>query len=89
MSIQTCGFVVGVVPVAVNSLPPLALNRTVFPCCTKKSPQKPAKPLNSLEDLAHTVDEKFVVAYPVESPPFSAPSMEETLIELDDLLAWR
>ncbi|KAJ9068553.1 hypothetical protein DSO57_1027475, partial [Entomophthora muscae] len=31
---------------------------------TKKSPQKPAKPLNSLEDLAHTVDERFVVAYP-------------------------
>ncbi|KAJ9057466.1 hypothetical protein DSO57_1022414 [Entomophthora muscae] len=58
---------------AYELLPPLALNRTVFPRHTKKSPQKPAKPLISLEDLAHTVDERFVVAYPVESPPSSAP----------------
>ncbi|KAJ9075361.1 hypothetical protein DSO57_1036940 [Entomophthora muscae] len=73
---------------SVNSLSPLALDRTVFPRCTKKSPQKPAKPLNSLEDLAHTVDERFVVTYPVEYPSSTAPSMEETLINLDCLLAW-
>ncbi|KAJ9070109.1 hypothetical protein DSO57_1011724 [Entomophthora muscae] len=50
--------------VSVKSLPPLALDRTIFLCCTKKSAQKLTKPLNSLEDLAHTVDEKFVLAYP-------------------------
>ncbi|KAJ9052876.1 hypothetical protein DSO57_1029710 [Entomophthora muscae] len=40
-----------------------ALDRTIFPHHTKKSAQKPAKPLNSLEDLAHTIDERFVLAY--------------------------
>ncbi|KAJ9071305.1 hypothetical protein DSO57_1038232 [Entomophthora muscae] len=48
----------------VNSLPPLALDRTIFPRRTKKSAQKPVKPLNSLEDLAHTIDERFVMTYP-------------------------
>ncbi|KAJ9067119.1 hypothetical protein DSO57_1003032 [Entomophthora muscae] len=28
----------------VNSLPPLALDRSIFPCCTKKGPKTPAKP---------------------------------------------
>ncbi|KAJ9083933.1 hypothetical protein DSO57_1029493 [Entomophthora muscae] len=58
----------------VNSLPPLALDRTVFPCCTKKTAQSPAKPLNSLNDLAHTVDEKFVLAYPAGPPALVAPA---------------
>ncbi|KAJ9073780.1 hypothetical protein DSO57_1012771 [Entomophthora muscae] len=49
---------------AQQSLPPLALDRTIFPRHTKTSAQKPAKPLNSLEDLAHTIDERFVLAYP-------------------------
>ncbi|KAJ9078317.1 hypothetical protein DSO57_1007873 [Entomophthora muscae] len=50
-----------------------------------------AKPLQNLEDLAHTVDERFVLAflaevliYPLESPP----NAEETLIQLDCLLSW-
>ncbi|KAJ9081368.1 hypothetical protein DSO57_1015447 [Entomophthora muscae] len=48
----------------VKSLLPLALDWTIFPQCTKKSSQKPAKPLNSLEDLAHTIDEHFFLVYP-------------------------
>ncbi|KAJ9064987.1 hypothetical protein DSO57_1024637 [Entomophthora muscae] len=48
----------------VKSLPPLALDKTIFPRRTKKSAQKPAKPLNYLEDSAHTVDERFVLVYP-------------------------
>ncbi|KAJ9069911.1 hypothetical protein DSO57_1013849 [Entomophthora muscae] len=50
--------------VCVKSLLPLALDRTIFLRRTKKSGQKLAKPLNSLEDLAHTIDERFVLAYP-------------------------
>ncbi|KAJ9084764.1 hypothetical protein DSO57_1020841 [Entomophthora muscae] len=49
------------------------------------------KPLQNLEDLAHTVDERFVLAFlaevpisPLESPPIA----EETLIQLDCLLSW-
>ncbi|KAJ9055373.1 hypothetical protein DSO57_1004577 [Entomophthora muscae] len=38
--------------------------KTIFLLCTKKSAQKPAKPLNFLEDLTHTVDERFVLTYP-------------------------
>ncbi|KAJ9082118.1 hypothetical protein DSO57_1007450 [Entomophthora muscae] len=49
----------------VNSLPPLALDHTIFPHCTKKSPKTTAKLLNSLGDLAHTVDERFFLAYHV------------------------
>ncbi|KAJ9079050.1 hypothetical protein DSO57_1039550 [Entomophthora muscae] len=51
----------------VKSLPPLALDRSIFLRCTKKSPQKPAKPLNYLEDLAHKVEERFVLAYPSQA----------------------
>ncbi|KAJ9079544.1 hypothetical protein DSO57_1034447 [Entomophthora muscae] len=46
---------------------------SIFPCCTKK---------------AHTVDERFVLAYPAEPLPLVAPSWEETLVNLDYLLAW-
>ncbi|KAJ9060669.1 hypothetical protein DSO57_1028443 [Entomophthora muscae] len=53
--------------VGVKSLPPLALDRTIFPRHTKKLAQKPAKPLNSLEDLAYTIDERFVLAYPSQA----------------------
>ncbi|KAJ9066466.1 hypothetical protein DSO57_1009215, partial [Entomophthora muscae] len=63
----------------VNSLPPLALDHTIFPRHTKKSPKMSAKPLHSLEDLAYTVDERFVLAYPADSLPLAAPSWEETL----------
>ncbi|KAJ9056273.1 hypothetical protein DSO57_1034918 [Entomophthora muscae] len=72
----------------VNSLPPLALDCKIFPRCTKEGPKMPANPLHSLEDLAHTVDERFVLAYPVDSLPLVAPSWEETLVNLDYLLAW-
>ncbi|KAJ9054504.1 hypothetical protein DSO57_1013803, partial [Entomophthora muscae] len=72
----------------VNSLPPLALDRTVFPRRTKKTAQSPAKPLNSLNDLAHTVDERFVLAYPAGPLALVAPAWEETLVNLDYLLAW-
>ncbi|KAJ9066768.1 hypothetical protein DSO57_1006379 [Entomophthora muscae] len=72
----------------VNSLPPLALDHSIFPCRTKKGPKTPAKPLHLLNDLAHTVDERFVLAYPVESLPLVAPSWEETLVNLDYLLSW-
>ncbi|KAJ9069257.1 hypothetical protein DSO57_1020344 [Entomophthora muscae] len=72
----------------VNSLPPLALDHSIFPRCTKKGPKTPAKPLHLLNDLAHAVDERFVLAYPVESLPLVAPSWEETLVNLDYLLAW-
>ncbi|KAJ9051602.1 hypothetical protein DSO57_1003155 [Entomophthora muscae] len=58
---------------------PLALDHTIFPCRTKKGPKMPAKSLHSLEDLAHTVDERFVLAYPADSLPLVAPSWEETL----------
>ncbi|KAJ9089100.1 hypothetical protein DSO57_1016369 [Entomophthora muscae] len=71
----------------VNSLPPLALNCTIFPCRTKKSPKIPAKPLNSLGDLEHTVDERFLLAYPTDLLALAAP-WEEMLINLDYLLAW-
>ncbi|KAJ9088925.1 hypothetical protein DSO57_1018035 [Entomophthora muscae] len=75
-----------------KSLPPLALDRTIFLRHTKKLAQKPAKPLNSLEDLAHTIDERFVLAYPsqevIDGALDSVPTWEEYLINLDYLLAW-
>ncbi|KAJ9072814.1 hypothetical protein DSO57_1023221 [Entomophthora muscae] len=74
--------------VFVNSLPPLALDCSIFPRRTKKGSKTPAKPLNSLNDLAHTVDERFVLAYPAEPLPLVVPSWEETLVNLDYLLAW-
>ncbi|KAJ9073797.1 hypothetical protein DSO57_1012548 [Entomophthora muscae] len=74
--------------IIVNSLPPLALDCSIFPLHTKKGSKTPAKPLNSLNDLAHTVDERFVLAYPAEPLPLVAPSWEETLVNLDYLLAW-
>ncbi|KAJ9075875.1 hypothetical protein DSO57_1031537 [Entomophthora muscae] len=67
----------------VNSLSPLALNRAIFPHCTKKGSKTPAKPLHSLNDLAHMVDERFVLVYPVGPLPLVAPSWEETLVNLD------
>ncbi|KAJ9087315.1 hypothetical protein DSO57_1034466, partial [Entomophthora muscae] len=72
----------------VNSLPPLALDQTIFPPHTKKGLKVTAKLLNSLRDLAHTVDERFVLAYPVDFLALAAPPWEETLINLDYLLAW-
>ncbi|KAJ9073372.1 hypothetical protein DSO57_1017252 [Entomophthora muscae] len=39
-------------------------------------------------EAAHTVDERFVLAYPAEPLPLVAPSWEETLVNLDYLLAW-
>ncbi|KAJ9065937.1 hypothetical protein DSO57_1014557 [Entomophthora muscae] len=72
----------------VNSLPPLALDFKIFACCTTKGPKTPAKPLNYLEDLAHTVDKRFVLAYSVDFLPLATPSWEETLVNLDFLLAW-
>ncbi|KAJ9054867.1 hypothetical protein DSO57_1009797 [Entomophthora muscae] len=74
--------------VIVNSLPPLALDRTLFPRRTKKTAPSPAKPLNSLNDLAHTVDERFVLAYPAGPPALVALTWEETLVNLNYLLAW-
>ncbi|KAJ9083279.1 hypothetical protein DSO57_1036237 [Entomophthora muscae] len=50
-----------------------------------------AKPLQNLEDLAHMVDKRFVLAFLAEvpiSPLESPPTMEETLIQLDCLLFW-
>ena len=73
--------------IIVNLLTPLALDRNVFPCRNKKNLKTPTKTLNSLEDLAHTVDERFVLAYPVASPSLTAPPWEETLTKLDFLLA--
>ncbi|KAJ9064835.1 hypothetical protein DSO57_1026133 [Entomophthora muscae] len=43
---------------------------------------------SSSGDLAHTVDEIFVLAYPVDPLPLVAPPWEETLFNLDYLLAW-
>ncbi|KAJ9055057.1 hypothetical protein DSO57_1008095 [Entomophthora muscae] len=63
-----------------------------LPVLYKKSSQKPAKPLNPLEDLAHTVDEIFVLAYPSQVVHTDAlnyvPTWEKYLINLDYLLAW-
>ncbi|KAJ9070808.1 hypothetical protein DSO57_1003670 [Entomophthora muscae] len=72
---------------SVNSLPPLALDRTVFPHYTKKTAQSPEKLLNSLKDLAHTVDERFVLAYPADPPALIVLAWEEILVNLDYLLA--
>ncbi|KAJ9075421.1 hypothetical protein DSO57_1036270 [Entomophthora muscae] len=69
-------------------LSPLALDRTTFPCRKKKTSQNPAKQLNAFEDLAHTVEKRSVLAYPVDSPVFTAPPWEKTLVNLDYLLAW-
>ncbi|KAJ9053035.1 hypothetical protein DSO57_1028132 [Entomophthora muscae] len=57
----------------------------------KKVARVQAKPLQNLEDLAHTVDELFVLAFLAEvpiSPLDSPPTAEETLIQLDCLLSW-
>ncbi|KAJ9089166.1 hypothetical protein DSO57_1015675 [Entomophthora muscae] len=75
-----------------HSLQLVALDRTIFPRCSKKSVQKTAKPLNYLEDLAHTIDEIFVLTYPSQvintNVMSSFPTWEESLINLDYLLAW-
>lgn len=73
--------------VAVNLLPPLALDHTIFPRRTRKGPKISAKLLNSLGDLAHTVDERFVLAYPADTLPLVAPPWEKMLVNLDYLLA--
>ncbi|KAJ9059920.1 hypothetical protein DSO57_1036439 [Entomophthora muscae] len=71
--------------------PPLALDRDVFPRPSKKVAHVQAKPLQNLENLAHTVDKRFVLAFPAEvpiSPLEFPPTAEETLIQLDCLLSW-
>ncbi|KAJ9083114.1 hypothetical protein DSO57_1037936 [Entomophthora muscae] len=71
--------------------PPLALDWDVFPRPSKKVARVQTKPLQNLEDLAHTVDKRFVLAFPAEvpiSPLESPPTAEETLIQLDCLLSW-
>ncbi|KAJ9076348.1 hypothetical protein DSO57_1027164 [Entomophthora muscae] len=58
---------------------------------SKKVARVQTKPLQNLEDFAHTVDERFVLAFPDEvpiSPLESPPAAEETLIQLDCLLSW-
>ncbi|KAJ9060140.1 hypothetical protein DSO57_1034095 [Entomophthora muscae] len=55
---------------------------------TKKGPKITAKPFNSLGDLAHTIDERSVTAYPADPLALVVLSWEETLINLDYLLAW-
>ncbi|KAJ9068557.1 hypothetical protein DSO57_1027479 [Entomophthora muscae] len=70
--------------------PLLALDWDVFPRSSKKVACVQAKPLQNLEDLAHTVDKRFVLAFPAEvliSPLESPPTAEETLIWLDCLLS--
>ncbi|KAJ9085919.1 hypothetical protein DSO57_1009496 [Entomophthora muscae] len=57
------------------------------PCQPKKGPKITAKLLNSLGDLAHTVDERFVLAYPVDSLALVVPPREERQINWDYLLA--
>ncbi|KAJ9077836.1 hypothetical protein DSO57_1012874 [Entomophthora muscae] len=57
----------------------------------KKVGRVQAKPLQNLEDLAHTVDERFVLAFTAKTPSTSLkflPTAEETLIQLDCLLSW-
>ncbi|KAJ9088487.1 hypothetical protein DSO57_1022598 [Entomophthora muscae] len=71
--------------------PPLALDQDVFPRPSKKVACIQAKPLQNLEYLAHTVDERFVLDFLAEvpiSPLESPPTAEETLIQLDCLLSW-
>ncbi|KAJ9055666.1 hypothetical protein DSO57_1001644 [Entomophthora muscae] len=70
---------------------PLALDQDVFPRPSKKVARMQAKPFQNLEDLAHTVDERFVLAFLAEVPisPLESPlTAEETLIQLDCLLSW-
>ncbi|KAJ9076516.1 hypothetical protein DSO57_1025493 [Entomophthora muscae] len=78
--------------VQVDNLTFQALDRTIFLHRSKKSTQKLAKPLNSLKDLAYTIDEIFVLAYPSQvvntNVMNSVPTWEESLINLDYLLAW-
>ncbi|KAJ9058391.1 hypothetical protein DSO57_1012631 [Entomophthora muscae] len=71
--------------------PPLALDWDVFPRLLKKVACVQAKLLQNLENLAHTVNERFVLAFLAEVPIFpleSPPTAEETLIQLDCLLSW-
>ena len=70
---------------------PYALDRAQFPHRKKKGKRQPAKPLESLEDLAHTVDERYVLAYPPNAPQLPCapppPSIEKSLFQLDCLLS--
>ncbi|KAJ9053191.1 hypothetical protein DSO57_1026669 [Entomophthora muscae] len=62
-----------------------------FSQTVKKEACVQANPLQSLENLAHTVDERFVLAFTGETPIPSLetpPTVEETLIQLDCLLSW-
>ncbi|KAJ9074372.1 hypothetical protein DSO57_1007220 [Entomophthora muscae] len=65
---------------------PCTLNPRV--ATSAKGSKTPAISLHSLNDLAYTVDERFVLAYPADPLPLVAPSWEETLVNLDYLLAW-
>ncbi|KAJ9075187.1 hypothetical protein DSO57_1038469, partial [Entomophthora muscae] len=60
-------FVPYILPVKFRS-PPLALDQDVFPRLSKKVACVQAKPLQNLEDLAHTVDKCFVLAFLAEVP---------------------
>ncbi|KAJ9059021.1 hypothetical protein DSO57_1006795 [Entomophthora muscae] len=71
--------------------PPLALNWDLFPRPSKKVARVQAKPLQNPENLAHTVDERFVLAFMAKVPilPLESPSTaEETPIQLYCLLSW-
>ncbi|KAJ9072199.1 hypothetical protein DSO57_1029885, partial [Entomophthora muscae] len=47
---------------------------------TPPPPKNPAKLLHYVGDLAHSVDKRFVLAYPADSPAFAAPLWEEIII---------
>ncbi|KAJ9071983.1 Chromobox protein 1 [Entomophthora muscae] len=58
----------------VNPLSPLALDQKNFPATPIKGPKITAKPLKSQGNLAHTVDKRFVLAYPADLPALVVPS---------------
>ncbi|KAJ9072795.1 hypothetical protein DSO57_1023512 [Entomophthora muscae] len=59
--------------------PPLALDWDVFPRPSKKVARVQAKPLQNLEDLAHTVDKHFVLAFPAKVliSPLESPGLKQ------------
>ena len=59
--------------------PPLALDRDFFPRRSKKLAKIPAKLLVEVGDLAHTLDERYVLAYP---PPNQPPLFNYPLLKL-------
>ena len=62
----------------------LALDRAKFPRRTRKSKKLPAKPLQKIEDLAHTVDERFVLTFPPAAP--QAPQVKVGEISIGNLV---